>query len=99
MLLELAFVTLPPTELSRTRFVRIKMETTTRPALLDRISTALQSSPYVPEGLVRVETAADGNVVLEGHVGSFFQKQMAQEAVRRIDGVELVVNHLQVSWA
>jgi osmotically-inducible protein OsmY len=42
--------------------------------------------------------ATDGHVLIEGTVGSFFQKQMAQEVVRRLDGVERVVNQLQVSW-
>jgi hypothetical protein len=32
-------------------------------------------------------------------VQSFFQKQMAQEAIRRIAGVEQIDNHLEVMWA
>ena len=75
------------------------METTVRAPLFDKISNALQTSPYVPHGHVHVETADDGNVVLEGEVDSYFQKQMVQETVRRIDGVERIDNHLQVSWA
>jgi osmotically-inducible protein OsmY len=43
--------------------------------------------------------AADGQVVLKGNVGSFFQKQMAQEAIRRVDGVERINNMLEVTWA
>ena len=43
--------------------------------------------------------AADGRVVLKGSVGSFFQKQMAQEAIRRVDGVQLIDNLLEVTWA
>ena len=53
--------------------------------------------PYVPNRRVSVE-AADGRVVLKGNVGSFFQKQMAQEAIRRVDGVELIDNLLEVTW-
>ena len=74
------------------------MDATTTPALFDRVATALESSPHVPTGQVRVEMRA-GNVVLKGHVDSFFQKQMAQEAIRRLDGVETIENLLQVSWA
>jgi hypothetical protein len=37
--------------------------------------------------------------VLKGCVRSFFQKQMAQEAIRRIDGVESIENLLEVNWA
>jgi osmotically-inducible protein OsmY len=43
--------------------------------------------------------AADGRVVLKGNVRSFFQKQMAQEAIRRIDGVQRIENLLEVNWA
>jgi osmotically-inducible protein OsmY len=65
--------------------------------LFDRIHAALSTSPYVPGREVRVE-AADGRVVLKGNVRSFFQKQMAQEAIRRIDGVEAIDNLLEVNW-
>ena len=66
--------------------------------LFDRIHDALSISPYVPQQQVRVETA-DGRVVLKGNVRSFFQKQMAQEAIRRVDGVEMIDNLLEVNWA
>ena len=66
--------------------------------LFDRIHSALSANPYVPTRQVRVETA-DGRVVLKGNVGSFFQKQMAQEAIRRIDGVQMIDNMLEVTWA
>lgn len=39
-----------------------------------------------------------GIVVLHGRVKSFFQKQMAQEALKRLDGVERVINELEVEW-
>ena len=31
-------------------------------------------------------------------MSTFFQKQMAQEAIRRVDGVEQIENLLQVNW-
>jgi osmotically-inducible protein OsmY len=34
---------------------------------------------------------------LRGHTDSYYQKQLAQEAVRRLDGVEAVVNEITVS--
>jgi osmotically-inducible protein OsmY len=43
--------------------------------------------------------AREGVVRLEGAVRSFFHKQMAQEVIRRLDGVERVENHLRVQWA
>jgi osmotically-inducible protein OsmY len=66
--------------------------------LFERIHEALTSNPHVPSRHVRVE-AADGRVVLKGSVRSFFQKQMAQEAIRRIDGVQRIDNLLEVNWA
>jgi osmotically-inducible protein OsmY len=67
--------------------------------LFERIHEALSSNPHVPSRRqVQVETA-DGRVVLKGSVGSFFEKQMAQEAIRRIDGVQMIDNLLEVNWA
>ncbi len=65
--------------------------------LLDQVRGALNKSHYIPPRQVRVAT--QGNKVrLEGTVTSFYQKQMAQELARRVDGVEAVENQLQVSW-
>jgi osmotically-inducible protein OsmY len=67
--------------------------------LFERIHEALTANPHLPScRQVRVE-AADGRVVLKGSVRSFFEKQMAQEAVRRIDGVQKIDNLLEVNWA
>jgi osmotically-inducible protein OsmY len=67
------------------------------PTLADRIDQAIQTSPYVSGRLLRFETDG-GRVVLQGSVRSYFQKQMAQEAVRRVEGVEEVDNCLEVLW-
>ena len=75
------------------------MSPTHAPApLFERLHRALSSNPYVPSRQVSIE-AADGHVVLKGNVGTFFQKQMAQEAIRRVDGVQLIDNLLEVTWA
>jgi osmotically-inducible protein OsmY len=66
--------------------------------LFDRIHSALSTNPYVPSRQVSVE-ASEGRVTLKGNVGSFFQKQMAQEAIRRVDGVQMIDNLLEVTWA
>jgi osmotically-inducible protein OsmY len=71
--------------------------TASRP-LFERIHDALTTNPHVPSHQVRIE-AEDGCVVLKGNVSSFFVKQMAQEAVRRVDGVQRIDNLLQVNWA
>ena len=66
--------------------------------LLHEIHGTLDSSPYVSMRQVQVE-AYEGQVRLEGTVDSFFQKQMAQELIRRVDGVDKIENQLKVNWA
>ena len=65
--------------------------------LQDQVKSVLSKSPYLSRKELRVE-ANNGHVRLEGTVDSFFQKQMAQEAVRHIDGVEEIENQLVVDW-
>jgi osmotically-inducible protein OsmY len=65
--------------------------------LHDRLDEALTSNPHLFGRKLGFETEA-GLVVLKGTVNSFFQKQMAQEAIRRVDGVELIDNQLEVNW-
>jgi osmotically-inducible protein OsmY len=38
----------------------------------------------------------DGILYLRGHTHSSYQKQLAQEVVRRLDGIETVVNEIEV---
>jgi osmotically-inducible protein OsmY len=42
---------------------------------------------------------ADGTLRLAGELPTFYQKQLAQEAVRRVDGVRQVVNDIVVIGA
>jgi len=65
--------------------------------LLDRLGAALSSNPHLFGHKLGYE-AEEGTVVLKGVVNSYFQKQMAQEAIRRIDGVALIDNQLEVNW-
>ena len=65
--------------------------------LSKKVRTALDSSPYLPKSQYTIETE-QGHVRIEGKVGSFFQKQMAQEIVQRLEGVVRVNNALQVAW-
>lgn len=73
------------------------MEAVAQAALLEQVHGALRRSPYASPGELRIE-ATQGVVRLEGAVRSFFHKQMAQETIRRVDGVERVENFLQVNW-
>jgi osmotically-inducible protein OsmY len=61
----------------------------------ERVEVAVQSSPHLWGRKLRIETEA-GRVVLHGTVGTYFQKQMAQEALRRVDGVQAIENRLVV---
>lgn len=61
----------------------------------EHIETVIHSNPYLGGRRFQVRTDADG-VTLEGRVGSYFQKQMAQEIILRIDGVSRIDNRLQV---
>jgi len=61
----------------------------------DQVCTALERNPYLRRGILKFETA-QGRVTLRGVVATYFQKQMAQEAVRHIDGVQEIANELEV---
>jgi osmotically-inducible protein OsmY len=64
-------------------------------ALDDRVLTALEGNPYIARRNLRFETS-DGRVTLRGVVNTYFQKQMAQEALRHVEGVEEIANELEV---
>lgn len=64
----------------------------------DKASQAISTHPHLATRRLRLETA-DGRVTLRGMVQSYFQKQMAQEALRRVDGVETIDNQLEVTWS
>ena len=62
------------------------------------ISIALKRSPHLLGRNLRFEHS-DGRVTLKGVVRSYYQKQMAQESLRDVAGVERIENQLEVSWA
>ena len=60
-----------------------------------RAKDRLQRAPCPPLRFVSCEF--DGGVlILHGQVPTFFQKQLAQEAVFKLDGVTQVVNQVEV---
>jgi osmotically-inducible protein OsmY len=65
--------------------------------LLDRIDRAISLNPHLAGRRLTIE-ADQGRIRLQGVVNSYYQKQMAQETVRGIEGVEGVENHLEVCW-
>lgn len=64
-------------------------------SLADRVDNALITNPYLTGRTLRFETDG-GRVILRGKVGTWYQKVMAQELVRRVEGVELIDNCLEV---
>ena len=61
----------------------------------EEVEGAVQASPYLDGRKLRIETES-GRVILHGTVRSYFQKQMAQEALRRVAGVQRIDNRLVV---
>jgi hypothetical protein len=70
---------------------RTMIETT----LHHRVNSALEESAHLRGRQLRFE-ADRGRVTLRGVVHSYFQKQMAQEAIRNLDGVQEIANELEV---
>jgi osmotically-inducible protein OsmY len=66
--------------------------------LATRVSSAIANNPHLMRRRVHFETQ-QGRVVLKGTVKTYYQKQMAQEAVRRLDGVDHIENNLEVVWS
>lgn len=69
----------------------------TDPSFEEQVHTALAANPHLAQRRLQLE-AHRGRVVLKGIVSSYFQKQMAQEAVRHVEGVESIENQLEVTW-
>lgn len=64
--------------------------------LSELVRTTLDRSPYFTAKKLRIETRS-GYVVLRGTVPSYYQKQMAQESLRGLEGVHHVFNELRVA--
>ena len=70
-----------------------------------RIDQDLANHPSMKGKNVRIQqekrrVILEGDrVILEGDVDSYYDKQLLQEVVRRIEGVEEIENRLLVEWA
>ncbi len=62
-----------------------------------RVLQALAANPHLAGRRLRFENRG-GHVSLHGVVSSYYQKQMAQEALLRLEGVEAIENQLEVTW-
>ena len=63
-----------------------------------RIDQDLANHPLMKGKNVRIQQEKR-RVILAGDVDSYYDKQMLQEVVRRIEGVEEIENRLLVEWA
>ena len=63
-----------------------------------RIDQDLINHPVLRGKNVRIQQEKR-RVIVEGDVRSYYQKQMVQEMIRRIEGVEEIENRLLVEWA
>jgi len=68
---------------------------TVEASLEERVGYAADDSPYLTRQDITIDDTAQ-RVVVRGIVGSYYEKQMAQELLLRIDGVDAVENHLEV---
>lgn len=73
------------------------MSLTSQPLAL-RINSAVIHNPHLNHRRMRIRNDA-GRITIQGSVQSFFEKQMAQETLRKIDGVESIENRLEVTWS
>ena len=61
----------------------------------DKVFIALEQNPHLAGRNLRFE-AEQGRVTLRGTVNSYYQKQMAQEALREVEGIAQIYNELEV---
>ena len=66
--------------------------------LIHHLESALGANPHMRGQSLRIEHKA-GRVVVRGRVRSYYQKQMAQESLLRIEGVDELDNEVEVHWA
>ena len=65
--------------------------------LLDQVRLAIHADPHLARRNLHFEHSGR-RVTVRGTVESYYQKQLAQETLKRIDGVEEIENRLAVCW-
>ena len=65
-------------------------------ALNGRVTNTLLGKPHLGIGGDFSCETSGGCVVLKGTVPSFYQKQMAQESLRSVEGISEILNELEV---
>ena len=69
-----------------------------RQALVLRVKSALQESPYFRGRvrLLKIDSPDNRTAVITGYLPSFYLKQVLQTIVQQVDGVEQVCNNVVV---
>jgi osmotically-inducible protein OsmY len=65
--------------------------------IVEQAQERLRAAPYIFLHDVRCEYR-QGLLILRGQVASYYEKQLAQEAVAGSVGVAQVVNEIEVAW-
>ena len=65
--------------------------------LAEQVNQAVVHNPHLKQRRIHAETES-GQVTINGSVQSYFEKQMAQEGLRKIAGVTSIKNELKVLW-
>lgn len=73
----------------------MQTNSTTSVTFVDQASVIFQHHPHLSNRKVNCRAHANC-VVIEGEVNSFYEKQLAQEALREVKGIERVENNLDV---
>ena len=73
------------------------MESTSSNLLSQQVQNAVIHNPHLNHRKIHFHTR-DNRVVIMGTTETWFEKQMAQEAIRHIEGIEAIENHLEVTW-
>lgn len=63
--------------------------------IVDGVRRALEVSGYPQLCGIRV-SCENGRLTLEGHIGSYYLKQVAQTVLKNIPGIHAIANDLQV---
>lgn len=74
------------------------METLPQITLQQRVEHAIVHNAHLSSCKINYQADDAGKLVIAGHAQSFFAKQMAQEILRNVEGVESIENGLTVDW-
>jgi len=65
--------------------------------LANQVSQLFEFHPHLKQARLKVRNDR-GRIVLTGTVGSYYEKQVAQESLRDVPGIDSIDNSIEVSW-